>query len=44
LTGCDLGTDEGQRLYMENNRIERCQHYVEDATSIAISLLTEAVE
>ena len=44
LIGCDLGTEEGQRLYMENHRIERCQHFVEDATSIAVSLLAEAHE
>ena len=39
LTGCDLGTPEGQRHFRQNHLIERCQGYIEGATSIAVSLI-----
>ncbi len=41
LIECDLGSEEGQRAFIENNWIVRCQHCVEDATSIVIALLAE---
>jgi len=44
LIGCQLGSEDGQRTFTENNLIERCQHYVEDATRLAISVLDEAAE
>jgi C_GCAxxG_C_C family probable redox protein len=39
LTGCDLGTEEGQTAFTENNLIERCRQYVEAAAEIASSLI-----
>jgi len=39
LLGCDLGTDAGQRYFMENQLIESCWQYAEAATSIALSLI-----
>jgi hypothetical protein len=41
LTGCDLGTDEGQNYFKDNNLIQRCQGYTEEATRIAVSLIEE---
>jgi len=41
LIECDLGGEEGQRAYIENNWIGRCQHCVEDAASIVVTLLAE---
>lgn len=41
LTKCDLGTDEGQKYFKENNLIEQCTGYVEEATRIALSLIEE---
>jgi C_GCAxxG_C_C family probable redox protein len=38
LTGCDLGTDEGQKSFLENNCITRCHQFVEEATRLAIKL------
>ena len=38
LTGCDLGTDEGQKSFLENNCIARCNQFVEEATRLAIDL------
>jgi C_GCAxxG_C_C family probable redox protein len=39
LIECDLSTDEGQLVFEEEHRIERCRRYVEGATRIAESLL-----
>ena len=39
LLGCDVSTEEGRRFYKENHLTERCQYFVEEATSIAMSLL-----
>ncbi len=39
LTGCDLGTDEGQKYFKSNNLIEKCRGYTEEATRIALSLI-----
>ena len=41
LTGCDLGTDEGQKYFKSNNLIEKCRGYTEEATRIALSLIEE---
>ena len=41
LTGCDLATEEGQRAFEEKRVIERCQHYVEDAAILAMSITAE---
>jgi len=41
LIGCDLNSEAGQRYFMENNLMEHCLQYAEDATRIAISLLAE---
>ena len=41
LIGCDLATEEGQRFYWENNRMERCLQYADEATRMAISLMVE---
>jgi len=43
LIECDLGTQEGQRSFVEENRNERCRHYVEDAARIAQGLLDPAL-
>jgi len=41
LIGCDLDTEEGQRVFAENHLMERCLQYAEGATSMAISLIAE---
>jgi C_GCAxxG_C_C family probable redox protein len=41
LIGCDLATEEGQRTFLENNLMERCLQYAQDATRMAISLIAE---
>ena len=41
LIGCDLATEAGQRYFLENNLMERCLKYAEDATRMAISLINE---
>jgi len=41
LIGCDLGTEEGQRYFLENNLMERCHQYAADATRITTSLIAE---
>lgn len=40
LTGCDLGTDEGQRQFLERKQHESCTEYVGEATRLAL----EAIE
>jgi C_GCAxxG_C_C family probable redox protein len=39
LTGCDLGTDEGQKYFKENNIRQRCRIFTEQATRIALGLI-----
>lgn len=39
LVGCDVSTEEGRRFYKENHLTERCRHFVEEAASMAMSLL-----
>ncbi len=41
LTGCDLGTEEGQNYFVTNNIREQCKGYTEEATRIAMSLIKE---
>jgi hypothetical protein len=41
LTGCDLGTDEGQNYFKSNNLIGQCRQYTEESTRIAMSLIEE---
>jgi hypothetical protein len=41
LTGCDLGTDEGQNHFKTNNLRDQCKRYTEEATRIAMSLIEE---
>ena len=41
LIGCDLATEAGQRYFLENNLMERCLQYAEDATRMAISMIAE---
>jgi C_GCAxxG_C_C family probable redox protein len=41
LIGCDLGKEEGQRYFLENNLMESCLQYSESATRIAIALIAE---
>lgn len=38
LTGCHLGTDEGQVLFRSKNQIEKCLTYVEWATRKVLEL------
>jgi C_GCAxxG_C_C family probable redox protein len=39
LTGCRLDTNEGQRQFEENNIIEECTSYIEEAARIAVEIL-----
>lgn len=39
LIGCDLGTEEGQRFYVEQHIGGRCRQFVEDAARIAEEVL-----
>ena len=41
LTGCNLATEAGQQHFMENNLMESCLNYTEEATRMAFSLITE---
>jgi hypothetical protein len=38
LTGVDLGTEEGQAKFRENNQIVNCLNYVEEVTQMVLSL------
>jgi C_GCAxxG_C_C family probable redox protein len=37
LTGCDLGTDEGQARFRSENMHERCLDFVAEATRLALT-------
>jgi C_GCAxxG_C_C family probable redox protein len=39
LTGCDLGTEEGQNYFKDNNIRQKCRGYTEEATRISLSLI-----
>lgn len=41
LTGCDLGTDEGQNYFKTNNLMETCRHFTEAGAAIAATLIEE---
>lgn len=41
LTGCDLGTKEGQNTFKSNNLIERCKDYAKEATRMAMTIIEE---
>ncbi len=36
LTGSDLGTEEGQIAFRDNNCIDLCNQFVEEATRLAL--------
>jgi C_GCAxxG_C_C family probable redox protein len=39
LIECDLSTEEGQLVFKQEHRIERCRRYVEDAARIGQGLV-----
>jgi C_GCAxxG_C_C family probable redox protein len=41
LIECDLATEQGQRTFVQEKRVERCRRYVEDAARIAEELLAQ---
>ena len=41
LTGCDLGTEEGQKMFYSGDQIEKCKDYTEEATKMTMFLLEE---
>ena len=41
LTGCDLGTQEGQEIFKANKLRDQCKKYTEEATRIAMLLIEE---
>ncbi len=43
LTGCDLGTDEGQKYFKENDMRNKCRVFTEEATRISLALVKENI-
>ncbi|MCJ7802259.1 MAG: C-GCAxxG-C-C family protein [Candidatus Marinimicrobia bacterium] len=41
LTGCDLGTDEGQEKYNINEVYEQCDKFVAKATQLTLDLINQ---
>ena len=41
LTGLDLGTDAGQAQFKENNLMQRCMGYAEEAAGMALAVIEE---
>lgn len=41
LTGCHLGTPEGQQNFLENNLWERCQEYTREAARMVMRLIED---
>ena len=39
LIGCDVRTEEGQKVYDANNLFEKCKNYIEEATRIVVSII-----
>ena len=39
LTVCDLGTEEGQKYFKENNIRQKCRIFTEEATRICLALI-----
>ena len=44
LTGCDLGTEEGRKIFFATNILERCRGYTEEATKMAMSIIEKMPE
>jgi C_GCAxxG_C_C family probable redox protein len=44
LTGCDLGKKEGQETYISEGLRDKCRHYTEEATKIAIEVIDDEEE
>jgi C_GCAxxG_C_C family probable redox protein len=42
LIGCDLGTEEGQNTFKENNLVEQCKDFTEEATKMAMSIIEDS--
>lgn len=42
LIGCDLATPEGQQFFKANNIIARCKHFSQEATRMALRIVTES--
>ena len=38
LIECDLGTTEGQRIFKEEHRVERCRRYVQEAGDMLMQM------
>jgi C_GCAxxG_C_C family probable redox protein len=41
LTGCDLGSEEGQEFFKTNNVKQKCRVYTQEATRIALTLIKD---
>jgi C_GCAxxG_C_C family probable redox protein len=41
LTGCDLGTPEGQARFRESGHAEYCRQYTEEAVRLALTIVDE---
>jgi C_GCAxxG_C_C family probable redox protein len=41
LTACDLGTEEGQNYFKDNNIRQKCRVFTEEATRISLSLIED---
>ena len=39
LIGVDLGTEEGLKRFLSENKIEQCKNFTEEATRIAMSII-----
>ncbi len=39
LTGCNLGTEDGQKYFKENNIRQKCRVFTEEATRISLFLI-----
>jgi C_GCAxxG_C_C family probable redox protein len=42
LIECDLGTTEGQRIFKEEHRVERCRRYVQEAGDMLMQMTAAA--
>ena len=39
LIGLDLGTEEGLKKFLSENKVEQCKNFTEEATRIAMSII-----
>jgi C_GCAxxG_C_C family probable redox protein len=39
LVGLDLGTEEGLKKFISENKVEQCKNFTEEATRIAMSII-----